>query len=87
MCLTRLDLCHECVALQTEMVTPLLCHLRQANSMLDRARRNNALNGLHYRKLGYPVRVQTVYDSGHTTKRSVYPFQGRLVLLMRDHAY
>ena len=86
MCLTRLDIAHECVALQTEMVTPLLCHLKQANSMLQRARRNVAFNGLHFRKLGFPVRLQTISDSGHTTKRTVYPFQGRLVLLMRDHA-
>ena len=49
--LTRIDIVADVVLLQQEMEAPLILHLKQANSVLKKARSNKTLNGLHFHRL------------------------------------
>jgi hypothetical protein len=84
-CQTRIDLAHDVVGLQSEMVTPKVEHFKSVNSLLKRARSTAIMNGLHFRVLSWPVRIVSIADCGHATKKSCYPYEGKLVLLMEDH--
>lgn len=83
-CQTRPDICHGVVRLQTEMVTPHVEHLISANALLKKAKLNIITNGLHYRPLSLPLRIACVSDCGHASKKSVYPFEGKIVFIMAD---
>ena len=83
-CQTRLDICHDVCALQSEMVSPQVIHMLEANSLLKRAQRDSCMNGLHYGPLSLPLRLVAVADCGHASKKSCYPYEGMAVLLMHD---
>ncbi|CAK0865187.1 unnamed protein product [Prorocentrum cordatum] len=83
-CLTRVDLCHGVVALQAEMIKPTIAHLKQCNQLLARAIKTKTMNGLHYHKLHMPLRLVSITDAGHASKRSGYPYEGKMVLLMGE---
>ena len=82
--LTRIDIVADVVLLQQEMEAPLILHLKQANSVLKKARSNKTLNGLHFHRLQWPLKITGISDAGSGTKRSVYAQEGRMVLLMSD---
>ena len=42
------------------------------------------LNGLHFHVLEWPLRIVSIADCGHATKKSCYPYEGKLVLIMSD---
>ena len=42
------------------------------------------MNGLHFRRLQFPLRICSIADCGHATKKSCYPYEGKLVLIMED---
>jgi len=84
LCLTRMDLISEVLSLQAEMVCPTVAHCKRANAILRRARQDSIFNGLHYRRVDFPLRVVGYSDSGHATKNCVYPQEGRLVVLTSD---
>ena len=44
-CQTRIDLAHDVVGLQSEMVTPRVEHFRAVNGLLKRARNTMEMNG------------------------------------------
>jgi hypothetical protein len=83
-CLTRMDLCHGVVALQSEMIKPTILHLKQVNQLLKRALSTKHFNGLHFRRLRFPLRLVSVNDASHASKRSGYPYEGKIVLLMSE---
>jgi hypothetical protein len=66
------------------MVTPLVEHLVSANTLLKKAKLNIITNGLHYRPPSLPLRIACVSDCGHASKKSVYPFEGKMVFIMAD---
>jgi hypothetical protein len=84
LCLTRLDVLADVTTLQQEMVSPLMCHVRQLNALLKRAKRDENLNGLHFRYVPFPLRVCGISDSSYTTKTTVYAQEAKLVVLMTD---
>ena len=86
LCLTRQDIVHETVLLQTSMQAPLIKHVKQLNTMLSRTWRNRALNGIHFHRLQFPLRLAGVSDAGHATSSSAYAFEGKIVLLLQDPA-
>ena len=69
-CLTRIDLCHAVVELQSEMVAPLMIHLRTCNQLLARAMKTRKLNGLHFRRLRWPLRVLSKTDASHASQKT-----------------
>ena len=79
-----MDLCHTVCALQSELVSPQVVHLLEASSLLKRAQADSSFNGLHFAPLRSPLRLVPVADVGHASKRSNYPYEGKLVLLMHD---
>ena len=83
-CQTRMDLSHDVVALQSEMVTPRVEHFKSVNGLLKRARTTMVMNGLHFHMLQFPLRIVSIADCGHATKKSCYPYEGKLVLIMED---
>ena len=84
MCQTRLDSAHGVVALQSELISPKVSDLKAANLLLKRTVKNARLNGLHFRQSFTPLRVVGVSDCGHATKKSTYPCEGKIVLIMND---
>ena len=42
------------------------------------------MNGLHYKYFPMPLHFLAISDAGHATKKSSYPYEGKLVLLMED---
>ena len=42
------------------------------------------MNGLHYHRVPFPVRLCSIHDCGHANKKSCYPYEGEIVLLMND---
>ena len=83
-CNTTPTASHKVVALQAHMVTPMMSHLRDVNSLLKKLLKDKTMCGIHFHKLPWPVRIVAVSDAGHATKLSVYPFEGRFVLMMHD---
>lgn len=89
-CQTRLDLAHDVVALQSEMVTPKVEHFCATNSLRKRAVQNARYNGLHFAHFGWPIRIVSIADCVHATSKSCYPFEGKFVFIMADrmsHGY
>ena len=85
LCRTRQDVLQTVVALQTEMLFPTGNTLRTVNALVRSAKANRHLNGLHFCYVGFPARLVQVSDSGHITKNSSYPQEGRMVLYCADH--
>ena len=83
-CQTRIDIAHDVVGLQSEMTAPKAEHWRSVNALLKRARSNSVMNGLHFRKLTFPIRIVSIADCGHATKKSCYPYEGKMVVIMAD---
>ena len=83
-CQARIDLAHDVVSLQSEMVAPKTEHFRSVNALLKKTLANRVQNGLHLRVLGWPLRIVSIADSGHATKKSSYPYEGKMVLIMSD---
>ena len=82
---TRMDLAHDVVRLQTEMVCPQVQHAKELNNLRRRAKATAFHNGLHDRKVQFPLRVVGVGDAGHASKKSSYSYEGKMVLLMHDN--
>ena len=66
------------------MVTPKVEHFKMVNALLSRTLANRIMNGLHFHCLPFPLRLVSVADCGHATKKSCYPYEGKLVLVMSD---
>ena len=79
-----MDLAHDVVRLQSEMVCPQVLHANEVNNLRRRAIATAPGNGLHDRKLEFPLRVVGVGDAGHASKKSSYSYEGKMVLLMHD---
>ena len=63
---------------------PRVLHLKRANALLKRAQQDTQFVGLHFPFLHPPFCLRAIGDANHTTKSSVYPQEGQLVLLMED---
>eukprot|EP00959_Pyramimonas_sp_CCMP1952_P460191 9479454-Pyramimonas_sp.AAC.1 len=66
------------------MVCPEVQHLKQANRVLAKAKKTKEMNGLHYHQMEFPVRLCSIHDCGHASKKSVYPYEGKFVMMMHD---
>ena len=84
LCLTRIDIAHDVVALQSEMICPQVQHLKMANKVLIRARKTKEYNGLHYHQMRFPIKLCSIHDCGHASKKSCYPYEGKFVMMMHD---
>ena len=84
LCLTRMDLVSDVVALQCNMIAPTIAHAKEANNALARAKRNGSGNGLYFRRLRFPIKVQGIGDAGQANSRSLYAQEGKLCLIMED---
>ena len=84
LCLTRLDLIAPVTQLQTEMIAPVFAQIKDVNSLLRKAIRDQTQNGLHFHRLNFPLRILGVSDAGHATKRTVYAQEGKFVFLTHD---
>ncbi|CAE7420861.1 RE2 [Symbiodinium natans] len=61
---TRLDLVADVCILQAQVTRAKIVHLRQANNVVQRAKKELGQNlGLHYRKLVPPLRLASIHDS------------------------
>ena len=83
-CQTRADIAHDVVSLQSEMVSPRMEHFKVLNLLLRKAIANAPQNGLHFARLAWPIRIVSIADSGHATKKSCYPYEGKFVFIMSD---
>jgi len=81
---TRIDMCFEVIYLQSSMVTPTMGDLKAANALLAKSVRNAHLNGLHFPRIQFPVRLNAIHDASHATKKSSYAYEGLVILLMHD---
>eukprot|EP00959_Pyramimonas_sp_CCMP1952_P306707 6418814-Pyramimonas_sp.AAC.1 len=63
---------------------PKVMHLKKANSVLKKALANNRHVGLHYPRMVGPFCIKAIGDANHTTKTSVYPQEGQVILSMQD---
>ena len=77
-------MCHAVVELQSEMVAPLMIHLRTCSQLLIRAMKNRKLNGLHFRRLRWPLQVLSMSDASHASKKTGYPYDGKIVMVRSD---
>eukprot|EP00959_Pyramimonas_sp_CCMP1952_P385414 8077426-Pyramimonas_sp.AAC.1 len=84
LCLTRIDVARGVVALQAEMVCPQIQRLKTADTVLARARKTKDTNGLHYRRIRFWIRLYSIHDCGHASKKSCYPYEGKCVMIMHD---
>ena len=84
LCLTRLDVIADIVTLQQEMVSPPIANAKEANNALHRAKKNKVLNGMHFRKLMSPLKLQGIGDAHQADNRSLYAQEGKLVVFMSD---
>eukprot|EP00974_Lingulodinium_polyedra_P001333 127262-Lingulodinium_polyedra.AAC.1 len=66
------------------MVSPTYGTAKQLNKLLAKTKQNRILNGLHFKQLGFPLKIVGISDAGHATKASVYAQEGRFCLLMQD---
>ncbi|CAK0846103.1 unnamed protein product [Prorocentrum cordatum] len=87
LCQTREDIYCDVVQLQQIVKKSNIGHLKQANLIVDRAKRNMKMAGLHFAPLSYPVRLVSVGDAGHGNTKTSYPQEGSAVFLMEDHMY
>ena len=62
LCLTRIDIAHDVVALQSEMICPQVQHLKMAYKVLIRARKTKEYNGLHYHQMRFPIKLRMQYS-------------------------
>ena len=84
LCQTREDIYTETVQLQQATKTAKIQHLKQTNSLLDRAIRNRQQAGLHFPPLEGPLRLVSIADASHGNKMTSYPQEGMATLLMED---
>ena len=61
-----------------------ITHVKQANSLLRRVRKNHALVGLHYPRMTAPFRLVEIGDASHANKHTVYAQEANMVALMED---
>eukprot|EP00959_Pyramimonas_sp_CCMP1952_P408973 8570669-Pyramimonas_sp.AAC.1 len=61
--------------LQSEIVNPVMTHLKQCNALLARAIKSRIMNGLRFRELQWSLRLVSITGAGHASKRSGYPFE------------
>jgi hypothetical protein len=69
--------------LQAEMHIPCGRHFKKVNTVPQKAVINGTVSVLHFKFLGAPGLFQ-VTGSGHITRNSCSPIEGRMVLLMSD---
>ena len=58
--------------------------LKNANTVINRAKKYRENCGLYFPRLELPLKEVAVHDSSHATKDSVYAQEGVLILLMHD---
>eukprot|EP00959_Pyramimonas_sp_CCMP1952_P359315 7523728-Pyramimonas_sp.AAC.1 len=85
LCQIREDIYCDTVQLQQVLRKSNTGHLKQANLIVDRAKRNMKMAGLHFEPRSYPVRLVSVGDAGHGNTKTAYPQEGAAVFLMEDH--
>ena len=79
-----MDIVSDVVILQTSMVAPTMAHAKGANNALSRAKRIKEGNGLYFRRIRFPIKVQGIGDAGQANSRSLYAQEGKLCLIMED---
>ena len=83
--LTRPDLLAELSNLQSVMNKACVKHLRAANSLVQRAKRDSEA-AIHYRPLDSDsYRIVVIHDASAATSSKNYAQEGVLVVLMSDH--
>eukprot|EP00959_Pyramimonas_sp_CCMP1952_P397805 8335091-Pyramimonas_sp.AAC.1 len=66
------------------MVHLQIQRLKSANRVLAEANKTRFMNGLHYHRVPFPVRLRSIHDSGRAKKKNCYPYEGKIVMLMHD---
>ena len=85
---TRLDLIAEVCLLQAQVTRAKVAHLRQANSVVRRARQEVGQGmGLYFQKLRGPLRLACIHDSSAAGNVRNYAQEGVLVLLCEDRLH
>ena len=84
LCQCNVHILTEVTQLQGFNNEPKVMHLKRANAVLKKAQSDNQLLGLHFPRLQGPFCLRAIGDANHTTKTSVYPQEGQVVLLMHD---
>ena len=71
------------------MLYPTGTMLKRINSLIKHAKNTSELDGMHFRRINGTPRLVQMTDSGHITKHSSYPSEGRMVLYCQDtpHAH
>ncbi len=85
LCQTREDIYVDVVQLQQVVKRATVSHLKQVNSIVDKAQRNKHMAGLHFPPMKYPVRLASVADASHGNNLTSYPQEGSAVFLMEDN--
>ena len=66
------------------MVSPVVRDIKTANNILRKATANGTYNGLHFRKLAFPIRLLSITDASHVSKSTLHAQEAKMVLLTTD---
>ena len=71
--------------LQQKLTTATIADLKAANTLLNRAKKNVEMAGLHFPILKWPCRLISIADSSHGTKHTSYAQEAGGIFLASDN--